>query len=47
MANYIVELSVVVRDIESDDDYFHQETVSYLLETGRIESAEVQSVREL
>jgi hypothetical protein len=46
MANYIVQLNVTVYDVNEDDEFFHEETENWLLETGQVEDMEVQTITE-
>lgn len=46
MADYIIQLVVKVYDID-EDHYFHEEPMDYLLESGAIENAEVETITEL
>jgi hypothetical protein len=46
MPDYYVTLNVLVHNIDEDDDYFHNDTMDFLLETGAIENAEVQTITE-
>lgn len=50
MADYEVTLKVKVfnvEDINGIDDYFHEETKNFLIDTGIIEDAEIVEVRKI
>lgn len=46
MTDYMLTLVVKVYDIDEDDYYFHEDTMDYLLETGLIENADIESITE-
>lgn len=45
MPDYEVTLLVRVQNVEDDDSYFHDDTMDFLMETGILDDAEIQTVR--
>lgn len=47
MADYEILLKVKVLNIEDDNDYFHEDTMDFLIETGIIDDSIIEKISKI